>query len=234
MLLTLSEITNQINTNPAPLLLVDTCTFLDVIRVPYRENIQINMIDTTMTLISRAKLNPPSLWLVSCDIVKAEWESNANEVCNELKMHISKYQQSGVRLGKILEKALPGITYYQPDLVTFSLEQHLYNLSKNLLEASLKIADDDDCLVRATKRVRMNQAPASKSKSEPKDCMIIEHYLALCQGLRNSGFSKKCIFVSSNVNDYGKPHNIHQPLDTQFNNLGIDFVTDLSWAMSMI
>jgi hypothetical protein len=171
MLLTLLDITNKINANPAPLLLLDTCTFLDIIRVPNRNNIQVNVVEAAMTLIARAKSkSPKDIWLVICDIVREEWDSNAGEVRNELKTYI--YKHHGTRFGEILEKTLPGVIYSQPNLTTFSLEQHLYNLSKNLLEASLKIADDDNCLVRATKRVRMNQAPASNSKSEPKDCMI--------------------------------------------------------------
>ncbi len=64
MLLTLSEITKLCEANPAPLLLLDTCTFLDIIRVPYRENIQVNIIKAAMALISRSQSKVPDhIWL---------------------------------------------------------------------------------------------------------------------------------------------------------------------------
>jgi len=230
---TLIELTNQINAHPTPLLFLDTCAILDLIRVPYRDGLPLDMIDATKRLLLKAISQPPQLWVVIADQVEKEWQDHERRVSDELKVEIDKCQDKLTRFSDVLQLLLS--TTYPTHLTQFSLETHLANLSKEVLEVSLKISQDNELVTKAWQRVQDGLAPAAKGKEEMTDCVIIEHYLEVCQRLRNTGFSQPIIFVSSNVTDYGNPpKSIRPPLDTQFSNLGIKFVTRLNWAMSLI
>jgi len=223
-------LTNRINTHPAPLLFLDTCAILDLIRFPYRNKQLPNLINATNKLLSKATPQPPQLWVVIADQVEKEWHDNKKEVSDELKEEIEKCQRELTIFSDILQQTL-----LTTNLTNFSLEDDFVNLSKRVLDVSLKIIEDDGLVNKAWQRVKAGEAPAKKGKQEMKDCVIIEHYLEVCQQLRTTGFSQPVIFVSSNVKDYGEPPNrIRSPLDTQFRTYGIQFVTDLDLAMSLI
>jgi hypothetical protein len=64
-----------------------------------------------------------------------------------------------------------------------------------------------------------------------KDCVIVEEYLELTRQLRAIGFTKKCVFCTSNVNDYGPPH---PALVTDFAAVNLIFTTNLPWAVHEI
>src|SRR5438874_2706953 len=82
-------------------------------------------------------------------------------------------------------------------------------------------------------RVVDDRPPASKGKSEYKDCEIVEHYLALAKALRAAGFAEPCILVSSNTRDYRV---LGPTADAAFaaelRTAGLSFVTDIVWARS--
>jgi len=230
---TLIELTNRINAHPAPLLFLDTCTILDLIRVPYREELHPNMIGAAKRLLSKTASQPPQLWVVVADQVETEWQRHQSEETDKLNKNIKDCQDKLTRFSHVLQQVLA--TTYPIDLTQFSLETHLLDLSKKILDVSLKIAEEKYLRYRGYDRVHACLAPAKRGKGEQEDCVIIEHYLEVCQSLRNTGFSQPVIFVSSNVKDYGKPPSkIRPPLDTQFSNLDIQFVTKLDWAMSLI
>lgn len=208
---TLIELTNQINAHPTPLLFLDTCAILDLIRVPYRDGLPLDMIDATKRLLLKATSQPPQLWVVVADQVETEWRKHQTKASEDLRKEIEDCQAKLTRFSKVIQKVLS--TTCLTHLTQFSLETHLANLSKDVLDVSLKIAEDKNLEGRVLARVRACLAPAKKGKGEVEDCVIIEHYLEVCQRLRDTGCSQPVIFVSSNVNDYGKPSSIRSPLD---------------------
>jgi len=234
--LTLLDLTHQISAQPAPLLLLDTCAILDILRVPFRDHLDPKIIEATKMLISRAITPPPHhLWVVISDLVEMEWQSNWEGVSKELNKDIERCQRHFTRISDVLQNFWStAVTTGHPDLTSFPLETHLGNLGKSVLNVSLKIVEDPNCVNRAFQRLKLYQAPASKGKGEMKDCTIVEHYLECCQRLKAVGFSHQVILVSSNVTDYGEPNALRPPLDTQFSQQGIQLVTNLSWAMSLI
>jgi hypothetical protein len=59
----------------------------------------------------------------------------------------------------------------------------------------------------------------------------VEEYLELTRQLRANGFAKKCVFCTSNVNDYGNPH---PDLAPDFAAVNLTFTSNLNWAMHQL
>ncbi len=207
---------------------------MDIIRVLYREEVNKNIIKSAKDLILRSEERTIKIWMLTSEIVESEWHDNIDAVIRESISELKKTQKNLLRLESVLEDIFPGINISYPDIMGYSLDTHLRNLSQNLLKYSISFSNDEKCLSKSTMRIIKNKAPASKGKSEAKDCMIIEHYLKISESLHENNFSEKCIFITSNTNDYGKPDKIKEPLKDEFDRVGLKYVHNLEWAISMI
>jgi hypothetical protein len=232
-------VVNRILATPAPVLCLDTCALLDIIRVPIRfreDKISVNVITAAFNLIAKASTDKPDLWILILDLVEKEWLDNATYVHTDIEKHLNHLHYGLNHFSKVLDIVGTDTAFYQTDLRSLNLEKKLYSLSEKLLKTAIIIENDDNCKIKAMDRVSINVAPAGskQGKNEAKDCMIIEHYLCLCKELRNQAFSEKCLFVSSNTQDYGHPQRLRSPLDVQFANVNLIFARDLAMANASI
>jgi hypothetical protein len=79
------------------------------------------------------------------------------------------------------------------------------------------------------------KTPPSKQGGEVKDCVIVEECLELTRQLRANGFARKCVFCTSNMDDYGGPSGgLHPTLATEFAAVGLAFTSNLPWAVHEI
>ncbi|MFZ2999753.1 MAG: PIN domain-containing protein [Undibacterium umbellatum] len=228
----INTIAQQISHDPKPLVLIDTCSLLDVVRVPIREeNNATQIILGALKLLDLALQN--KVYLAITSIVRAELESNLGEVRDEvlkLATRREKQVQHYVLCSKLAGLALQGADAF----AIAALRDKLTDMVFGILAKSFEIKGDDACSGRAMKRVITNQAPASKGKNEAKDCDIIEHYLELAGLLRQSGFSKAMCFVTANSNDYGKPGEMRSPLDAQLKAWNIEYVNNFQWTVGLV
>jgi len=231
---TTDELISNILRDPAPIIFLDTCVILDIIRVLYREKVDNRILKSAKDLIRRSKIEPKKLWLLTSEIVEIEWNNNIDSVVRDLRSEIVKLEKNFLSLKIILEDIFPETCIQYPDIKTYSLDTFLRNYSEKLLTSSISFLNDEECLAKSTLRVIKNEAPASKGKSEAKDCMIIEHYLKVSQRLQENGFNEKRIFITSNSNDYGNPSDTKEPLKCEFDKIGLEYVNNFSWAISMI
>ncbi len=230
---TILDAAQYIAASPAPVVLIDTCTVLDVIRAPQRESTQVISAASNMT--SRALVNPKQLWVVATELIDTEWKDNCQKVEDELTTHIKKIdsQLSDLRIAA---------NYLHPvnpvERLTFGglqLPMQLRRVAQSLLDSAILIAEEDNYILLARNRVRRGEPPAQKGKQEYKDCEIIEHYLAFCKELRNKGLQEKCVFTSSNTQDYcDSKKKLHLSLKTDFDALGLEYARDIAHAYSLV
>ena len=225
---TICNIKRNILADPKPVILVDTCALLDIVRAPEREYIAPEIISCAPNYISSS-----SIWFVASEIVCTEWRSNITDVTTGTRNAIRSLHNKA----KLFKTALDHSSIvekwdYSKEFTTYKLEEELTSLSESLLSSLILIENDEDCLVKASLRVVNGTAPASKGKDEYKDCMIIEHYLKLTSLLRADGFSHPVIFVTSNKSDFGPPYKIKEPLSAEFSNICLQYAPDLFDAQS--
>ena len=180
----ISDAVKQILATPAPLLLLDTCSLLDIIRQPIRDGIQLNTITSAIRLATRADYNPKDLWVFILSIIMDEIHDNILSVVKDLNIFINQTDNRIMKLNdafSIIGPFNPILLYQRQHLI---LQDELKRISSNLLNRAMIIEEDDACMLRAVKRACSNIPPAQKG-SQTKDCVIIEHYLELCSRLRS-------------------------------------------------
>ncbi|MDP8239487.1 MAG: PIN domain-containing protein [Candidatus Hatepunaea meridiana] len=237
MLIQISDLVNKIISNPAPVLFLDTCAILDIMNTPFYDHLNIGVIETAIKLIKGSDCDYPEVWLVITEDVEKEWRKNSVKIKEDSHKQIDEFSKRLNRFDQVVKKAgiPPGFSYNKSE--QFMLDGYLYELSEKLLLASNKIENDEDSQIRALERVRNNQPPYSKFKDREKgtiDCVIIEHFIKTTIFLCENEFRNEVYFISSNTNDFGKPDDIKEPLKSQFDEVNLQYVTDIAWASSVI
>jgi hypothetical protein len=226
----INELVIEINKDKKPVVLHDTCSLLDIVRTPERDNIIPGIISSAIDFTSKS-----DIWLIASNIVNVEWNDNIDNVISGSRNAIRNlHKKASIFKGALDHAPIVDKWAYNKLFTSYELEEKLKDLSKSLLNNLTFIKEDADCLTRASIRVIKTIAPASKGKDEYKDCMIIEHYLELCRKLRDSGFSEQIVFVSSNKTDFGSPYDIKKPLDSEFSSVQLTYVSDLYQAAQAV
>ena len=230
---TFSDLANRILAHPAPILLLDTCSILDITRVPVRENLSDVIVSAAKELTLRTSKNPPEIWLVVSEFVKREWCDHADNLRTDLGNQIKNLDNKITPVRSAFIALGIGPPLVDPELQSLKIDHHLYNLSKNILDNSYIVIEDSVCTNKAIQRYNRREAPAVIGSS-PNDCTIIEHYLELCVLLREKSFSEKIVFISSNTNDYREQNNLKEPLVSQFSKVSLEYMTDIGQLLRRI
>jgi PIN domain len=217
---------------PAPVLMLDTCTLLDVARAPLRGSS--STIVPTIDLVKLATQSPKGIHVVLSYTVEDEWDRNINTIVAEVRNHIRNIRKSLLSLRTActpLSIPLPAelATHVDP------LAEHLNNLAKQLYDSGLVLGRDEDSCRRAVTRLHLGEPPAKRGESSSGDCLIVEHCLALCRSLRAARFAHACVFVSSNTNDYcSGSRGLHKQLAAEFQAIELQFARNLGEARSLL
>lgn len=234
--ITILNAVNSIMASTAPVLFLDTCAVLDVIRMPQRESIQNAVVSVTNEIVLKASREPKQLWIVAATLVINESNEKLEAVEEDLVQHVKKVDIDLEKL-RITANTLFSTSEVKPlSFGQMNIPHTLRNIAENLLKTAIVIARENDCKLRAGDRVADGKRPSQKGKEEYKDCEIIEHYLEVSRQLRNRGFQEKCVFVSSNKKDFCEKNTtkIHPDLDTDFKEVGLEYAGDIAWANYLI
>ncbi|MBD2294995.1 hypothetical protein H6G06_16275 [Anabaena sphaerica FACHB-251] len=234
MFISSTELSEIIISAPAPVLFLDTCTILDIIRSPFRDNISTNEISASLELINKSKLNNRSVWLVTNEIVYTEWKENIATVKIELTEEIKKAELKREKMVNSANIIFDFNHDFGQVIKTLNLPEHLKNLSKSLLDKCEKIAIDDSHYVEAMKRINKCDAPAQRGKDSAKDCQIFAAFLDIGKQLRNKNFHQNICFITTNYQDYGKPNAPKSPLDQELISINTKYFNKLEWGLAII
>jgi hypothetical protein len=224
----------RIIAEPAPVVLPDTCSVLDIIRSAFRPGIQADVVEAAISLTGRAIQTPRSLWIVTPEQVVREWDDNSGNVKGELTALIRLTEQHSIRLAEAAGMLLPSARLSRLTLGALKLDDRVFDVAEQFLNAAIVLKEHGDCISKAHARLVRRVAPSSAQKQEYKDCVVIEHCLALCHALRLGHFAEQLIFVTSNSADYGRVPALTPPLDTEFAGVGLQYVSNLAWAKSLL
>jgi len=236
----LAEVAERIRAKPAPVLIVDTCNFLDLFRVarPTKDaaerRVELAELLAAVELLKLLGSPDPPLYHVVPELVPGEFKDNATEKVEEpfrlwLDAH-DKNQQWLSGAGYAVGLALPTPVPVQP----FHLSGRLRQLAEALLATATVLARDQTCLDRAVSRLIGTRRPSHKK--EMKDSMNLEQSLELARRLRSDGtFGEAVAFISSNTNDYadsGKAR-VHPDLRAEFDAVRLDYHTSFASARGL-
>lgn len=214
---------------PAPVVLLDTCALLDIVRASHREEPSAASVETALSLAERARQDPRGVWLVAAEVVDTEWADNWEHVVMQARREIGLLERRIDKLRSVAKHVVPLQPIEVLELERLGIHDHLKDAAHALLRLTHIITPDAQVILRARTRLTTGAPPAAKGKQEYKDCEIFEHYLALGRALRADGFQDGLFFVSSNTKDYGSPGKLLPRIEADLQSAGIDFVTSFSW-----
>jgi hypothetical protein len=181
---------------PRPILILDTCTLLDIVRAPLR--------DLTATVraaveIRRLALNQTMTLFVQ-DIVPREWADNLPVARRDGETGIRAFTATWQIASDLGQPAPP-----LPVLPLGTLIDDLEQLSRDLLTAAETLDRDHAGMSWAIDRVAARAKPSS-ARGTVKDCYILGHALGLSRLLAAAGYPHSRVLVSSNRADFAAPN----------------------------
>jgi hypothetical protein len=217
----------------APVLCVDTCTVLDVIRDITRETVKLTDTSAGFALLAAAETNADLVVLMAAQVA-IELAANLPEVQQEAEDKLTKFRAQAQRIHDVATAfgalgALP----------TSHLHGHVTRARLVLGRwetIAWKVPSNPGVAGRAFARVNAPRTPARKGKESMKDCVVIEAYLEAAQQLRSAGLTAPIVFASSNTKEYNAPNTAHlQPdIAADFGAVAMEFAPNFGAAKHIL
>lgn len=215
-----------------PVLMLDTCILLDVIRAPFRRDIPNDTIARAAALMASCTSSASAVQIVVASLVPREFEENVVGVSGELEGHC----------GRLIEHALDAdaacdalgvrrTAGFIPGSLD-SLTRLLPALARDMLRSATVLSADNEILARSQIRNVQGLPPSTKG-TQSKDPQIFEECLDLARRLRTLGFVVPIVFCSSDKKAYGDDGpSPHPQLAAELTDPTVDvrFTSNLPWA----
>ena len=193
-----------------PVLCVDTCTVLDLVRDITRETVTTDDVNAGFALLSMAEAGSELIVLMA-EQVTLEIASNVAAVEQEAQVALQKFLAQAQRIHDVA-MAFGA----QGNLQIRHLDGHV-GRAQPVLDRWKQVAQlvphNDGVSSRAFRRVNEPRTPARRGKESMKDCVIVEAYIEAASQLRAAGLTAPIVFESSNTKEYFAPNTRHLPND---------------------
>jgi hypothetical protein len=225
---------------PAPVILIDTCTFLDLFRadesqtrIPYQPRAPHQEIRAAADLLALVNATPGAAHLIVPELVPREYTDHADAIQGQFRKWTELHDRNQdwlVEAGLSVALTLPTPHPVHPH----DLAALLRRLADDLLAKALVLERDAVCVDRALRRLIDKIRPSHRK--EVKDSMNLEQCLDLSGRLQAVGFTRSRVWVSSNTNDFAQPSSsqIHADLQSDFAGAGLKYFTSLRAALGRL
>lgn len=187
-----------------PILLIDTCSLLDVMRDPTRETLRLHEHQAGLDLL--AAVETGALVGIVAHQVTLEFAEHDQPVQGEADRALKKLRGQIDRVNRL--SAILGAS--GPVDLTH-LDDHVARtrtIVGRWLRHLVPYKPDATILEKAIARMNGNVAPARRGKDSSKDCIIFETYLNFAAALRIEGLTAPIVFLSSNIREYLTDSNV--------------------------
>lgn len=216
-----------------PVLCLDTCCFLDVIRDVTRETITYSNSQSGIHLLEMAE-DGKSLVVLMAEQVSKEMSANEVSVREEANKALDKFRAQAQRINEVAN------LYGGTGTLQFThLDDHVDRASGILdrwKAISYLVPQNDSIPSLAYSRVMEPRTPSRQGKDSFKDCVVVETYLDIASQLRNAGLSSPIVFASSNTKDYYSLGMSQLPNDisSDFDKYNISYAPNFGAARHML
>lgn len=214
-----------------PIICLDTCTILDMMRDPRRHDIRSTDVAASLALIEAIRRGQVLAFGAQQVVLELgerfdDVRAEADKAILTLREEIANIDQIAAHFGSTGSTSLS------------HFDGHVDRTKKatDQLVASLtEIPQHSGITDAAYKRFLAGIAPAGRGNGNMKDCVVLETYLDAMRNLRDEGLRARVVFVSSNTNDYcDKGRRVSEAVRVDLAALDIDFVSSMSAAKGLI
>lgn len=231
---TIDEAVALVRAADLPVLFLDTCSLVDVIRAPLRLRELRGCVEAATELLELGAGGEGRCTAVVASFVRGEWSRHAGEEAERLRARLAGFDEEADALHYYC--TLMGVEppFGRPEYRPLPLADRLLDLSRRLLDTALALEPDRECIIRAHGRAAL-YIPPSRKGGEIKDATILEETLEVGRRLKAAGFARKLVFCTSNRRDYCEAASrLHPSLAIDFGAVDLGFTTSLPWAVREI
>jgi hypothetical protein len=217
----------------APVLCLDTCIVLDLMRDPTREAVRAHERQAALSLLTALESGTQLVGLVA-DQVRFEFGENVKVVEEEAERALNRMREQIRRIDAV------AAVYGASGSTDLShLDDHIAQsraVVDRWMEAVTPAPQSAEIASRALLRLNQVRTPAQKGKDSMKDCVVLETYLDVAAALRTAGLSSKIVFASSNTKDYtGEPgRTLKADVAGEFAGVGMEYAPNLAAAKHLL
>ncbi len=211
-----------------PVLCIDTCSILDIMRDPTRkEGASPGEQKAAIDLVTHAEAG--RLVCLIAEQVSTEFDDHDLSVQEEAKEKLKKFREQIEQVNKI------AAIYGSPSTASFDhLDDHVAR-ARGVVQRWLNCLNLVIPSIAAPGKAfaRMNACipPAKQGKESSKDCLIYETYLEAASKLRAAGLKAPIVFLSSNIKEYFGERGIVKPeISAEFSPLAVSYSPNMAAA----
>lgn len=212
-----------------PVLCLDTCAILDILRDPTREDIRVHEQKASLELLQEAE-SGTRLQTFIADQVQWEFQCNVRRIQNEADKGFLNFHK---RASKLDELASLHGSQSRVDLSHWKGHaKRCRDAADRWMKVGTILPQSNTIIGAAWQRNMQARSPARRGKDSMKDCVILETYYDCVQRLRSKGLTEPAVFVSSNTNDYaeGSSVAIRKDIEDEFKTLELKYAPNMSTA----
>lgn len=210
-----------------PVLCIDTCSILDVMRDPTRETAKPHDRQAAIDLVVAAESG--RLICLMAEQVAIEFSDHDQPVQDEAERNLKKVREQVERVNKL------SAVFGAPGNVNLAhLDDHVGRARAVVgrwLAKLGKVMPGPLAPAKAFARVNVGIAPARRGKDSSKDCLVYETYLEAVSALRGAGVTTPIVFLSSNTNEYLTESKVLKPdIAAEFGAINLGYASNMSAA----
>lgn len=218
--------------NEPPILCLDTCSILDLLRDPSRRKVKLQEHSASLDLltVAESRINL-EVWIASK--VVEEYREKVAQVQRQTKSGLSNFRKSIGIANQLVE--LHGAT---GEVKTEHWGEHAdrcRQAADRWVQIAKKIEPPDDIADRVYRRGMKPLPPARKGEANIEDCEILETYLARVTEMRRTS-CRTAVFVSSNTNDFAneKGSELADELRCEFQHIDLKYAPNMRIARRLL
>lgn len=216
----------------APVLCLDTCAILDVVRDPLREDVRLGNHAAAMSLLRAAEAEAvPQIRIA--ELVRSEFAENVETVQEEAEASLSRLRDQIRSMDE-----LAGLYDSPGRLSPGHWDGHVQRcraVADRWLEVGRTVSQSPEILGRAVGRVFQARAPSRRGRDSTKDCVILETYLEHVRAVRVSNQSAAVVFLSSNTQDFADPRGgVAREIAEEFDEVGLQYAPNMAVAKRLL
>ena len=120
-----ADLTAAVVAQPAPVVFLDTAAILDVLRVPFRHELQADIIDSAAAVVNDARADQKRIWLVATGNVIQELGDRRQFVEDELGAYVRSLALSMSRALTVARTVFPEQKISSLDLLGLRIDQRV-------------------------------------------------------------------------------------------------------------
>ena len=222
---------NAIVAAGVPVLCIDTCSILDIMRDPTREAAKPHDRQAAIDLVATAEAG--SLVCLMAEQVAIEFAEHDQSIQDEAERNLKRIRDQIERINQVA-----AIFGAQGAVSLAHLDDHVVrarNVVGRWLTQLETVIPGPTVPAKAFARMNAGIAPARRGKDSSKDCLVYETYLEAVTALRGAGGVTPIVFLSSNTSDYlSESRTLKVAIAREFGALNLRYAPNMSAAKHIL